>query len=181
MLSWLVRMQIDRFEKRWNYDMRYAREVLEGAGLWALFPMNALARLSAFCRDVPPDVYFGAKITAAIVADCGPCAQLVVTEAERDGVDLALVRALVQGRRDELSELARLGFDLARDTLLRDGSGEEARAEILARWGRRGLVSVAYAITAAQAFPTLKYALGHGRACIRVRVGDADVSPRAVA
>jgi hypothetical protein len=157
MISWLVRKQIDRFEQKWNYDMRYGREVLDEAGLDALLPMNSLAKLYTYCRDVPAQVYYGAKVTAAIVADSAPCAQLVVDEAQRDG------------------------FDLARGTLLRDGSDEEARAEILARWGRRGLVSVAYAITAAQAYPTLKYALGHGRACLFVRVGDADVSPRAVA
>jgi hypothetical protein len=181
MISWLVRKQIDRFEQKWNYDMRYGREVLDEAGLDALLPMNSLAKLYTYCRDVPTQVYYGAKVTAAIVADSAPCAQLVVDEAQRDGVDLVLLRALVEGRRDLLSELATLGFDLARGTLLRDGSDEEARAEILARWGRRGLVSVAYAITAAQAYPTLKYALGHGRACLFVRVGDADVSPRAVA
>lgn len=181
MLSWLVRRQIDRFEKRWKYDSRYAREILDEAGIGALLPLNALAKLGAYHRDVPPEVYFGAKITSAIAADCGPCAQLVVSEAERDGLDAAIVRALVAGRTDLLPEPARLGVALARGTLARDGSADEARAEILARWGRRGLVSVAYAIAAAQAFPTVKYALGHGRACLLVHVGDADVTPRAVA
>jgi hypothetical protein len=180
MLSWLVRRQIDAFERRWSYDMRYAREVLAEAGLGALLPMNALAKLSAYRGGVPPEAYYGAKIVAAILADCGPCAQLVVTEAERDGLDAAIVRALVRGELGALPEAAKLGADLARGAVLRDGSGEEARQEILARWGRRGLTSLAYAIVAAQAFPTLKYALGHGHGCIRVQVAGFDVTPRAV-
>ena len=39
------------------------------------------------------------------------------------------------------------------------------------RWGTRALVSVAFAITAARLYPTVKYALGHGEACTRVAVG----------
>ena len=178
MLAWLVRRQIGAFERRWDYDMRYAREVLEGGGVGALLPMNALARLSAFRRGVPVEPYFGAKITAAIEADCGPCAQLVVSDAERAGLDPAIIRAIVQGERDAAPEPARLGIDLARGTLRRDGSGDAAREEIVRRWGRRGLAAIAYGIVSAQAFPTLKYALGHGRACIRVRVAGFDVAPR---
>jgi hypothetical protein len=142
--------------------------------------LNALWKLGAYRRDVPVEPYYAAKITSAIAADCGPCAQLAVAEAERDGVDAAIVRALVEGRADRLPEPARLGVALARGTLARDGSDETARGEILARWGRRALVSMAYAIAVAQAYPAVKYALGHGRACLFVHVGDADVTPRAV-
>lgn len=178
MLRWLVRRQIDGFARRWNYDMTYGREILEEAGLGALLPVNGLAKLSAYRRNVPVETYYGAKITTAIAADCGPCAQLVVDEALHDGLDPGVVRALVEGRRELLPEPARLGRDLARAVLDRDGSGDEARAEILRRWGRAGLTSVAYGMVAAQAFPTLKYALGHGHACVRVRIGDADAAPR---
>ena len=44
------------------------------------------------------------------------------------------------------------------------------------RWGRRALVSVAFAITAARIYPTVKYALGHGKACTRVVVGGTPVT-----
>jgi hypothetical protein len=43
------------------------------------------------------------------------------------------------------------------------------------RWGRRAVVSLAFAITAARVYPTVKYALGHGKACTRVVVGGAPV------
>ena len=46
---------------------------------------------------------------------------------------------------------------------------------IVKRWGRRALVSLAFAITAARIYPTVKYALGHGKACMRVVVGGTPV------
>jgi hypothetical protein len=36
-------------------------------------------------------------------------------------------------------------------------------------------VSLALAITAARIYPTVKYALGHGKACMRVVVGGTPV------
>ena len=41
--------------------------------------------------------------------------------------------------------------------------------------GRRALVSLAFAITAARIYPTVKYALGHGKACMRVVVDGTPV------
>ena len=44
------------------------------------------------------------------------------------------------------------------------------------RRGRRALVSLAFAMTAARLYPTVKYALGHGKACTRVVVGGTPVT-----
>jgi hypothetical protein len=52
---------------------------------------------------------------------------------------------------------------------------DELRAQIVERWSPRALVSLAFAITAARMYPTMKYALGHGRACQRISVGGAVV------
>ena len=45
-----------------------------------------------------------------------------------------------------------------------------ARGEVVRRWGEKGLIALAMALTTARMYPTLKYALGHGRACSRVMV-----------
>ena len=60
-------------------------------------------------------------------------------------------------------------------TFVCDGTGEEARAEILKRWGRAGLVSLAYAIVGARSYPAFKYAIGHGHACQRLRVAGETI------
>jgi hypothetical protein len=41
----------------------------------------------------------------------------------------------------------------------------------LHRWGKRGLISLAFAMLSARMYPTLKYALGHGQACTRLVIG----------
>jgi hypothetical protein len=169
-LKWLVRRKFTSFERNWNYDLAYGREILDEAGIDALRPLNGLNVLSAYRGGVPNEAHYAARVTAAIAGDCGPCAQLLLTMAQRAGVDRRLLRALADGDRDALSDDARLGYDLARTTLARDPAGEKVRAEVLALWGRRGLAALAYGIVAGQGFPTLKYALGHGHACTILQV-----------
>ena len=55
------------------------------------------------------------------------------------------------------------------------GKPGRLREQVVARWGKTGLVSLGFALTSARLFPTLKYALGHGRACTRVTVGGKGV------
>ncbi len=62
-----------------------------------------------------------------------------------------------------------------RATLAHDPAADEYREAIVKRWGRRALVSLAFAITASRIYPTVKYALGHGKACMRVVVGGTPV------
>jgi hypothetical protein len=174
MLSWFMRKQIDAFGRRWSYDTSYMRAVLEQAGPGAVMPLNGLGKVGAYRRDVPAGVYYAAKVTASVAADCGPCAQLVVQMAEDAGVSAGVLRALVAGEFDALPPDERLGAELARATLARE-PGTETRDAIVARWGYRGLVSIAYGIVAAQAYPTLKYALGAATSCVRLRVAGAEV------
>jgi hypothetical protein len=138
--------------------------------------------LSSYRRDVPADVYYAAKLTAIVAEDCGPCSQLVVAMALGDGVDPRTVATVVGGAEEEidavLAEPARLGVRFARAVLAHDPAADELRAIIARRWGPRAVVSLAFAITASRLFPTLKYALGHGKACQRVEVAGELVVPR---
>jgi hypothetical protein len=68
-----------------------------------------------------------------------------------------------------------LVWKFTRATLAHDAAADEDREEIVQRWGRLGLISLAFAITAARIYPTVKYALGHGKACMRIVVGGAPV------
>ena len=69
-----------------------------------------------------------------------------------------------------------LVWNFTRATLAHDAAADEYRDPIVMRWGRRDLVSVAFAITAARIYPTIKYALGDGKACMRVVVGGMPVA-----
>ena len=79
-------------------------------------------------------------------------------------------RRCSRDRDTGLSDEVLLGVRFACAMLTHDPDAEELRNEIVRRWGPRALISLAFAFTAARIFPTLKYALGHGRACQRVMV-----------
>ena len=77
-----------------------------------------------------------------------------------------------------------LAWRFTRATLDHDVSADQYREEIVTRWGPRAVVSLAFAIASARLYPTVKYAMGHGKACTRLVVGGAPLSfdqPRAVA
>jgi hypothetical protein len=179
MFKWLVKRQLEAFQNKWNYDTGYLREIVDEAGVSAVMPLQALGKLGAFRKNVPLDAYFGAALTAGKAADCGPCLQLGVSMAQAAGVAPQTIRAILERDYAKCSKPALLGIELAAATIARDTSGEEARAEILRRWGRAGLVSLGYAIVGAQAYPTFKYAIGHGHACVRLRIGDETVAMQA--
>lgn len=178
MLKSIAKRSIRAFERRWDYDAAYLREIVEACGVGALGPVRALQTVSGFRRDVPVEVYYAAKVASTRAADCGPCLQLVSAMAEAEGVSAGTLRALVSGAHADLPPDVRLGVDLAEATLARGDAGA-VRQSIVERWGRRALLSLAYAIVAGQTFPTLKYALGYGHACARVRVAGNDIDVRA--
>ncbi len=177
MFKWFARKQLDGFQRKWNYDTSYVREIVDEAGFGAVMPLQALQKLK-YRGGVPLVPYYAAALTAGKHADCGPCLQLGVSMAEAEGVPADVIRAILRRDLEALPQEALLGVELAESTIARDGSGEDARGEILRRWGRRGLVAMAYAIVGAQAYPTFKYAIGHGHACVRVHVGSETVRLR---
>jgi hypothetical protein len=174
MLKWFVKKQLEKFGQRWGYDTGYMQEIVDEAGVAAVMPMQALGKLGNY-RKVPANAYAGATLTAGKDADCGPCLQLGVSMAEASGVKPETIRGILERDYAKLSKETLLGVELALATIARDGTGEEARAEILRRWGRAGLVSLGYGIVAARAYPTFKYAIGHGHACRRLNIGGETV------
>ncbi len=87
----------------------------------------------------------------------------------------ATLRSVLAADESLMPPDAALGFRFARSVLERDiARCDRLPTEVLARWGKKGLVSLALTIAASRVFPTVKYALGHGRACHTVRVADAE-------
>ena len=79
-----------------------------------------------------------------------------------------------------MGEAAALAYRFARASLARDmAAADPLRDEIVRRWGQKGLVALALALTTARMYPTLKYALGHGKTCSRVMVAGEPAPVRA--
>ena len=176
MLKWFVRRQLDAFEKDYGYDAAYMREMLD-TSFTGLRRYAAVSKMVAHREDVPLDTWYAAKIVAILAEDCGPCTQLTVTMADREGVPQAVLRAILAGDEAGMGEQALLGVRYARAVLAHDPQADTLREEIVRRWGPRAVVSLALGIAASRVFPTVKYALGHGKACSRVRVGNAETRP----
>jgi hypothetical protein len=169
MLSWLIGIRIRAFERSFNYDMSHARRILAGSRR-AFFLFQRLRALARYCEGVPVEVACAAGLAATIAEDCGPCTQLGVTMAEREGISPQILRDIISHNIHALPADVVLGLQFGEAVVRRDPEAQKLRDQIVDRWGDRGLVSLAFAITSGRIFPTLKYALGYGGACTPIDV-----------
>jgi hypothetical protein len=156
---------LDSFGRRYDYDISYAREIVDldrGGGIrLALASPFLLYRFGA-----AKEVYFAAKIRSTLRADCGPCLRLVVNMATEAGVGLDTILAAL-GKGIATPDVA-LALRYA-DAVL-DNAPElmEVTEEVRQRFGERTRAGLATAIVAGQFYPTLKRGLGHAHACAPV-------------
>ncbi len=170
MFKWFLRRQIASFERTWSYDAAYIHEMID-ADPHAAMAFGKVIGMSRYRKDIPAALHFAAGIVAVMSEDCGPCTQLTIDMAQRAGVDPAILRAVVARDFKAMPYEVALAVRFAEKTLAHAPEAEDLREEVLRLWGRRGLVSLAFIITSARLFPTLKYALGHGHACTRLTIG----------
>jgi len=171
-MRWLLRRTIESFERKWGYDASYLKEIVSVSPLAAL-RFSLATSLGSYRRDVPDAALFAAGITAVRAEDCGPCTQLAVAMAEQQGVRPETLRALLRDDEAAMPEDVALAWRFTRATLAHDAVADSYRAEIVRRWGPRAVVTLAFAITTARMYPTVKYAMGHGKTCSRVVVNGA--------
>lgn len=174
MIKWLLQRVIDKFEREWQYDASYMRDLID-ASPRAAWMFSRAAAIGRFRRGVPLEPWFAAGITAVRHEDCGPCTQLGVAMAERAGVSPGVLRAVLADNSDAMPPEVALAWRFTRATLAHDAAADDYREAIVQRWGRVGLISLAFTITAGRIYPTVKYAMGHGKACTRIVVGGTPV------
>ena len=175
MVRWLLRRTIKSFERKWNYDASYLREIADLSPVAAL-KFTLATSLGSYRRDVPLAALCAAGITAVRSEDCGPCTQLAITMAERQGVGPEILRALMKEDVAAMPEEVSLAWRFTRATLAHDAAADDYRDEIVRRWGPRAVVTLAFAITTARMYPTVKYAMGHGKICSRVVINGAPLA-----
>ncbi len=177
-MRWLLSRFVDRFERRYDYDASYMRDLLE-TDVAAFMAFGKIQGFSAY-RKAPPEALAAAGIVGTLAEDCGPCTQIVVRMAEEGGVAPAVLKAIVTGDEAAMGPDAALAWRFSRASLARDmEAADPLREEIARRWGDKALASLALGLAAARVYPTVKYALGYGKACSKVQVGGEAVAPRA--
>jgi len=169
MLKALLGRQIGKMERQFDYDASYMRRLLAVSPSTFLkfgFVTQLVDRKAA-----PSEALAAAGIAGTLTEDCGPCTQIGVDLAAAQGVDPAILRAILAGDEAAMGQAAALAWRFARASLARDmETADPLRDEIVRRWGDKGLVAISLSITTARMYPTLKYALGYGKACSRVTV-----------
>ncbi len=170
MLRALLSRQIDRMERQFGYDASYMRDMLRiSPGCFMKFGM--LTQL-VDRKAAPAALLAAAGIAATLLEDCGPCTQIAVDMAAAGGLDPDILRGIVAGNVEAMGEVAALGWRFAQASMARDmATADPLRDEIVGRWGEKGLLAVSLAITTGRMYPTVKYAMGYGKACSRVTVG----------
>lgn len=163
MLKRFLKRRVGAFERQWNYDAAYLKEVIE-ASPSALVKINLAQPLFRHRDGAPPEAWFAAAATAVKAADCAPCFELGLEMARRGGISPALVDAVAAGDEAAMTGDAALGHAFARALLARDLEElARLRARIVRSWGRKALVSLSIAVATANFYPTLKYGMGRGR------------------
>jgi hypothetical protein len=173
MWKFLAHRIVARMERDYDYDATYLHELADIST--AAFRRFAIAQLSfRWQGKAPRDAWHAAAIGGALSEDCGPCVQIASDQAVEAGMPGETIKALLSG--EPADPVAQLGFDYARALLAGSAKLDELREEAERRFGRKGLLSLTYAAMAARNFPVLKRALGHAKACRRVRVAGADIA-----
>jgi hypothetical protein len=176
MLKAILKRVVDRFAHRYDYDASYVQELID-TDLLAFRAFSGVNRLSGY-RKAPPEALAAAGLVGTLAEDCGPCTQLGVRLAEEQGVAPAVLRGILTGDERAMGPDAALAWKFSRASLARDmETADPLRDEILRRWGKKALAAIALAMAAARVYPTVKYALGHGKSCSRVVVQGQAVAP----
>ncbi|HLI66092.1 MAG TPA: hypothetical protein VKU90_06980 [Caulobacteraceae bacterium] len=169
MLRAILRGQIRRMEREFDYDASYMSELLD-ADLVAFLKFSLITSVVPR-RAAPAAALAAAGLVGTLAEDCGPCTQISVEIASRAGVKPEVLRGILAGDAATMGEDASLAYRFAKASLARDiEQADPLRDEVVRRWGQKGLAALALALTTARMYPTMKYAMGHGRACSRVLV-----------
>lgn len=174
MLRFLAEKALERFSRRYDYDVSYMRAML-AISPGAFMKFANVTKLAMHRESAPAEAVYAAKLVGALFEDCGPCTQLVVNIAREAGVDSAQIEAVLRRELDAMSPDTALGFRFAEAIVLRLPNDDEIRDAVRMAWGEKGVIDLTLALQVGRLFPMIKSGLGYAKECRRVRIGDRPV------
>lgn len=166
MLNKLAHWVIRQSENQTGEDSTFIHEIADSS-LKSFMKFGFFVPMSQHREVVSVEAWHCARVASAMNQDCGPCTQTTVNMAVKDGVAPDLLRAALNG-----------GAGLEGDVLLAYRYGKavaENGPELLnlleqaeKRFGKEGVVELAFCVAGAAVYPTVKRAMGHGLACSQV-------------
>ena len=166
MIRFIAKKLIQRTEKETGEDSKFMYEVLDNdfAGFWKF---GMFVPMSRHKKVVPAEAWHCARVASAMNQDCGPCTQTTVNMAIWDGVSPDALRAALNGG-EGLSGDTRLAYRYGKAVAENSIEIIELMEEVEARFGKKGLIELAFCVAGAAVYPTVKRALGHGLSCSQV-------------
>lgn len=163
LLAW-SKTQIGDVEMDYAYHLRD----VEPSRLWRF---SMIKVVEGGRKYTPAEVYHTAGLAAAMVEDCGPCVQIHVNLALKDGVKPDVLRALAARQIDQVPPVAALAFKYG-EAVAKGEMADELRDEIRGLWGEKGLIELAFTVATARFYPAVKRGMGYAHTCERVVVQD---------
>jgi alkylhydroperoxidase family enzyme len=169
MLRRLILARIATAEKEWGVPLEYCRFIVR-VSLRAFFKFAKFLAVDEYRRVLPPGPCYVARIVALRHEDCGTCVQIAVNQAKKAGVPAEILRAVLDGKLDDLPEELRDAYRFAEAVVTANGEEDALRERIRLRYGDEGLIEMALAIASCRVFPITKRALGYAVGCSAVAV-----------
>jgi len=169
MLRRFILSRIAAAEKKLGVPLEYCRFIVR-VSLRAFFKFTKFLAVDEYRRVLPPGPCYVGRIVATRHEDCGTCVQIAVNQARKAGVPAEVLRAVLDGKLDDLPEELRDACRFAEAVLTANGEEDSLRERIRLRYGDEGLVEMALAIATCRVFPTIKRALGYAVSCSAVAV-----------
>jgi hypothetical protein len=180
MIKYWLHATTRKFERSFGYDASYLHEIIDISPA-ASFKFGLFQIMSSHRQHVPSEAFYGARLAATLSEDCGPCSQLIVTAALRDRVRPAVITALLRGDLEQAGPDAELGFRYGIAVSQNTGDTTALVEKVEKRFGKRALVSLAFAVASSRVYPALKRGLGHGAACSKIIVAEETIMLRKAA
>lgn len=169
MLRKIILARIGSAEKNWGVSLEYCKFIL-WVSFRAFFKFGKFLAVDEYRRVLPPDPCYVARIVAIQDADCGSCVQIAVCQAKEAGVPVKILRAVLDGKLNELPEELSDACRFAEAVVTANGEEDALRERIRLRYGDEGLIEMALGIASCRTFPTIKRALGYAVSCSEVAV-----------
>ena len=177
MIGYFVQRQLNATEKKLGVSVEYLRHIAR-VSLPDLFRVRRISQLLAKRSAIPPAPFHVARLVATIAEDCGECVQIEVNLAREDGVPKNVLQCVVEMRPSDLPEELGDVYLFAECVVQGSGDAETLRGKMRQRYGERGVVELALAISLARNFPTIKRGLGYATTC-NLKAISYDRAPQA--
>jgi alkylhydroperoxidase family enzyme len=169
MIQGIIIKKLDAMEKEVGVSMEYMRFVAR-TSLKAFLKFTKFLPLAAYRNKLPVGPINVARLVSSRHADCGPCVQIGVHFAKKDGVPDDVLRAVVDQHPENLTpELADV-YHFVESIFSDSPDQERLRERMRERYGDEGLIEMSFAVASAQVFPMTKRVLGYATSCSKVKI-----------